>query len=105
MKEPCKYCSGYGVLGLPPQTCHYCDGKGFVENKVINKVGFSYGCMGDTLEDQAAKQGFKLKDSEKFEKIRKAINMCGFHVATNSQVDMMFKKLNKQVVGNLVSLE
>jgi len=67
-----------------------------------NKVGFSYGCIGDTLEEQAIKQGFKLKNPDKFEKIRHAINMCGFHVATSSQVDMMFKKLNKQVVENLI---
>lgn len=70
----------------------------------MNEVRFSYGIIGDTLTEQATKQGFELKDAEKFEKIKKAINMCGFHVATNSQVDMMFKKLNKQVVKNLVPL-
>lgn len=68
----------------------------------INKVEFCYGCFGDTLQEQATKQGYELKSSEKFEKIRKSINMCGFHVATNSQVDMMFKKLNKQVTANLI---
>ena len=71
----------------------------------MNEVRFSFGCIGDTLGDQAKKQGYELKDAEKFEKIKHAINMCGFHVATGSQVDMMFKKLNKQVVKNLVLID
>lgn len=69
------------------------------------KVGFSYGVLGDSLKEQANKQGFELKDYEKLEKIRHAINMCGFHVATDSQVNLMIKKLQNQVVKNLVSLK
>ena len=30
---------------------------------------------------------FELQDSDKFQKILKAINMCGFHVATRLQAD------------------
>ena len=71
----------------------------------MKEVGFSYGCLGKSLKEQAEEQGFELKDCEKFEKIRKAINMCGFHVATDSQVTAMLKKLHKQVVGNLVPIE
>lgn len=69
------------------------------------EVGFSYGIFGKTLKEQANEQGFELKDDEKLEKIRKAINMCGFHVATESQVNSMFKKLQKQVVKSLVPLK
>lgn len=71
----------------------------------MSEVKFSYGCIGDTLKEQAAKQGLELKDSDKFEKIRHAINMCGFYVATDSQANMMFTKLNKQVVENLTLLK
>ncbi|EKS4345028.1 hypothetical protein QB607_003031 [Clostridium botulinum] len=69
------------------------------------KVGFSYGVFGDSLEKQANDQGFTLNDNaEKFEKIRRAINMCGFHVATESQVDSMLKKLHKQILKSLETL-
>lgn len=69
------------------------------------EIGFSYGILCESLKKQANEQGFELKDDEKFEKIRKAINMCGFHVATDSQVELMIKKLQKQVVKNLVPLK
>lgn len=71
----------------------------------MNKITFSYGVLGKSLKEQAIEQGFELKDNEKFEKIRKAINMCGFHVATDSQVNSMFKKLQHQVIKNLVPLK
>lgn len=66
------------------------------------KIGFSYGCLEDTLEKQANKQGYTLgEEAEKLEKIRKAINMCMFHVATDSQVAAMTKKLHNKVVETL----
>ena len=71
----------------------------------MKEVRFSYGVIGKTLKEQAEEQGFNLKDDEKFEKIRKAINMCGFHVATESQVNLMTKKLHNKVIKNLTSLE
>jgi hypothetical protein len=71
----------------------------------VKEVGFNYGCLSDTLEKQAIEQGFELKDGEKFEKIKKAIAMCGFHVATDSQVNLMLKKLHKQVMANLILLK
>ena len=67
-----------------------------------NKVGFSYGVLYDSLEQQANKQGYTLgEDADTFEKIRKAINMCMFHVATDSQVSTMTKKLHKKVIKAL----
>lgn len=67
-----------------------------------NKVGFSYGVLFDTLEEQANDQGYTLGDNaETFEKIREAINMCMFHVATDSQVSAMTKKLHNKVVKSL----
>jgi len=67
-----------------------------------NKVGFSYGVLYDSLEEQANKQGYTLsKDADTFEKIRKAINMCMFHVATDSQVSTMTKKLHKKIIKAL----
>jgi len=67
-----------------------------------NKVGFNYGIIGESLEEQANKQGYTLgKDADTFEKIRKAINMCMFHVATDSQVSLMTKKLHNKVTKAL----
>lgn len=65
------------------------------------KIEFSYGVIGDSLEKKANKQGYTLEGADKFEKIRKAINMCMFHVATDSQVSAMTKKLHNQVIKNL----
>lgn len=69
----------------------------------MNKtVGFSYGVLYDTLEEQANKQGYTLKDkADILEKIREAINICMFHVATDSQTSIMTKKLHKKVIKNL----
>jgi hypothetical protein len=69
------------------------------------QIGFSYGAISKTLREQANEQGFDLKDYEKFEKIKKAINMCMFHVATDSQIKAMTNKLHKQVMNNLIPLE
>lgn len=66
------------------------------------KTWFSYGSLGKTLKEQARQLGFELNNAEKYEKIRYAINMCGFHVATDSQVELMLKKLNDQVVKDLI---
>ena len=69
-------------------------------------IEFRYGVLCEPLETQANKQGFTLGAKvETLEKIRGAINMCGFHVATQSQVDMMFKKLQKQTMKELKPLE
>jgi hypothetical protein len=66
------------------------------------EIGFSYGVIEDSLEVQANTLGYTLgKDADKYEKIRNAINMCGFHVATESQVNLMFNKLQQKVVGSL----
>lgn len=66
------------------------------------EVGFRYGVLCDELEKQANEQGFTLgKDAERLEAIRKAINMCAFHVATDSQIQSMIKKLQKKVVASL----
>jgi len=67
-----------------------------------NKVGFSYGILYDTLEKQANEQGYTLGDkAEMFEEIRNSINVCMFHVATDSQVSAMTKKLHGKVVKAL----
>jgi hypothetical protein len=69
------------------------------------QIGFSYGVLSDPLESQAREQGYILKDAEKFENIKKSINMCGFHVATESQINQMFNKLHKKVIASLTPIE
>lgn len=67
-----------------------------------NTAKFSYGVIGDTLEEQANKQGYTLgRNADICEKIRKAINMCMFHVATETQVNAMTNKLHKKVIKSL----
>lgn len=62
------------------------------------QIRFSYGVLQPSLEEQAKEQGLTLgSEADKFEKIRKAINMCAFHVATQSQISSMEMKLHKQV--------
>ena len=69
-------------------------------------IGFKYGVLCESLEKQANEQGFTLGEkADGFEKIRHAINMCGFHVATESQVRLMINKLQKKVVKALVLLK
>ena len=62
------------------------------------EIKFNYGAMADSLEEQAKKQGYTFgENADKFEKIRFSINMCKFHVATDSQVASMFNKLHKLI--------
>ncbi|MGL6184750.1 MAG: hypothetical protein ACRC1T_05160 [Clostridium chrysemydis] len=69
-------------------------------------VTFHYGAIADTLEKQANEQGFTLgKKAEQLEKIKKAIVICGFHVATESQANSMTKKLHNKVIKSLKELE
>lgn len=69
------------------------------------QIGFSYGIMASSLEEQAKEQGYTLGgEADTLEKIRHAINMCGFHVATPSQTDSMFKKLHKKIKDNLIEI-
>ncbi len=70
-----------------------------------NQVSFGYGILTDTLEEQANKQGYTLGDkSEILEKIKLSINICRFHVATDSQVSAMTKKLHNKVIKALKPL-
>jgi len=67
-----------------------------------DEIGFYYGICEDTLETQARNQGYTLGDkAESLEGIRHAITLCGFHVATQSQVNTMTSKLHKKVIASL----
>ena len=71
-----------------------------------NDIKIGYGPFMGDIEKQVNGQGYTLGDkAETFEEIRHAINMCGFHVATDSQVDSMFKKLHAKVVKSLKLFE
>ena len=58
-------------------------------------IEINFSVFAEPIKTQLENQGYMLsdKESEKFQKIAKSINMCGFHVATDSQVKSMFKKL------------
>jgi len=73
----------------------------------MSEIGFSYAVFpSNSLEEQANEQGYTLgEDADTFEKIRKAINMCMFHVATESQITAMTKKLHNKVVKKLKPID
>lgn len=70
------------------------------------EVGFYHGALGDNYEKQANKQGFTLGDKvELFEKIGYSYNMLYIHgYLTDSQADMVCKKIQKNLVKNLKKL-
>jgi hypothetical protein len=68
-------------------------------------IGFNYGVMSDPLEQQAREQGYSLKNSELYEKLKDAINLLTFHLTTDSQTDKMFQKLHKKVVKDLEEIK
>ena len=69
------------------------------------EIGFRYGVLYDSLEEQAFEQGYILEDASVYESLRAGINMLKFHgISTDRQTDMMFKKLHKQVVKSLKPL-
>lgn len=70
---------------------------------MCKEIEFHYGIFCKSLEQQANEQGYTLGNKQELlEMLREAINRCLFsEVATNSQVNRMFKKLQKQVVKAL----
>ena len=69
-------------------------------------IQFEYGCMGESLEEQANKQGLTLGDKSEFlEKLKKSLIMCGFHVLTQSESGRAFKKLHKKVMESIKPIE
>jgi hypothetical protein len=69
------------------------------------KVIFAYSVFAESLEKQANDQGYTLgKDAEMFEKIKKGIHMCGFHVANELQVKSMVQKLHNKVIKALKTI-
>lgn len=72
----------------------------------MKKLTIGYGALMPKLEEQVNEQGYTLgHEADKLEKIRFSINMCGFHVATESQIKSMLGKLHKKVEKALVILE
>lgn len=74
----------------------------------MNKtIGFSYGALSDTLEEQANKQGYTLgKDGEMLEKIKNARMLLIFkEILTDGQAEQTAKKIQSKVVKALSPLE
>jgi len=66
-------------------------------------IGFGYGALYPSLEEQAKEKGYTLLKSDKLERSRQSITWLMFQgILTNSQVDMAYKKLQKQVIDNLM---
>ena len=70
------------------------------------EVSFVYGALCDDLETQANKQGYTLGDkAEVMEKLKNSANIVSIHgLATPSQADSIYKKLNNKVVKALKPL-
>lgn len=66
------------------------------ENSAMTAL--KYGALNPSVEEQLNALGFTLgKDAQKIEKIRFAILMVSFHVATDGETDKMFKRLTKLI--------
>ena len=74
--------------------------------KASMEVGFRHGALCDSYEKQANTQGFTLGDkAELFDDVSFAYNLLRVHgYLTNSQVDMICNKIQKQLVKNLKPL-
>lgn len=70
------------------------------------EVGFRHGALCDSYEKQASEQGFALGDkAELFDKIGHFYNMLRIHgYLTDSQADMVCKKIQKNLVKSLKKL-
>lgn len=71
------------------------------------QVEFRYGALSDSLEEQAKKQGFTLgNNAERLQAICNAMIMCWIHgLVTDSQKDMMMKKMQKMVIKDLKQIK
>lgn len=71
------------------------------------EVGFRHGAMCDSYEKQANEQGFTLGEkAELFEEIGFSYNLLRIHgYLTDSQADMICKKIQKNLVKNLSRIE
>lgn len=71
------------------------------------EVGFRHGAMCDSYEKQANEQGFTLGEKAKlFEKIGFSYNLLRMHgYLTDSQADMVCKKIQKNLMKNLSTIE
>lgn len=70
-------------------------------------IEIDFSAFAEPIQKQLENFGYKLsdEDSEKFQKICKAINMCYFHVATDSQVESMRKKLMQKIVKSVIKID
>ena len=71
------------------------------------EVGFRHGALCDSYEKQANEQGFTLGgQAELFYKVAFSYNLLRIHgYLTDSQADMVCKKIQKQLMKNLKPLE
>lgn len=67
------------------------------------QVGFSYGLLAPSLEEQAQKQGFSLGDKAKsFDEYLDCLNRLYFgDLLSDGELKKLLSKLNKKVVKNL----
>ena len=69
-------------------------------------MDIEFSAFAKPIEEQLNGEGYTLGDeAETIEKINKAITMCYFHVATQSQVDSMRKKLVKRISEEMTKIE
>ena len=66
------------------------------------RIEIHFGVLHDTIEAQLNMQGLTLgEEAEKYEKIRNAINMCKFHVASSKEVENMFRRLKEKMLDDI----
>lgn len=69
-------------------------------------MDIEFSAFAKPIEEQLNAKSYTLGDkAETIEKINKAITMCMFHVATQSQVESMRKKLAKRIRKEMKKIE
>ena len=70
-------------------------------------IGFNYGVLNDSLEQQANEIGYTLGDyKDTAEKLRFSLNMVAIHsVLTDSETNRAFDRLHKMVLKKLKPLK
>ncbi len=70
------------------------------------EVMFNFGAIAPTLEEQANRQGDKLrKEADKLEKLKNAKSMLHLHgVINDTLAELVAKKINQKVIDTLSPL-
>lgn len=73
---------------------------------MMEEIRIGYGAACPEIKVQLEKQGFLLKDCDKYEKVKFGLTFSLFHgFLTESQVNKAFQKMNNEIAKNVVLID